>query len=322
MEQKVKSNIVLIDGWNIFYQHYQRHTAKDGNAEPIGGFIGTINFIQKIIQKFRAQECYVVFDGPNAGFRRKQIFKEYKDKRGRKTGRVINVMLNENLTETYSNEDYQLNELFNCLRLLPIKIITAEFYEADDMIAYLLRRFTDDNCFICSMDRDYLQLVNDNVFVYSPQKQILYTKETIKEVYEVPVENLLYYRSVVGDSSDKLIGLKGFKSKTLLELVSEIKTTIFDSIGDFIKHLEVVEGKGKNIQKLHDSKEQLLLMYQLMYLSGDLSLGAANYIEGIIAEQKTKTFTKFGFKSHLSATPLKNFIKDYDLWIRPFIFLK
>lgn len=323
MEEKEKRRIVHIDALNIFFQHLQKNSARDNNMEPLGGFVGTINFIQKICSKFRAEECYVVFDGPNAGFRRKQIHKEYKDKRGRKNGRVISLKLNEEQIVKVNNEEYQMELLLECLKRLPVKIVTAEFYEADDIISYLVSKHSDDLNIVCSMDRDYLQLISDNCLVYSPQKQILYDKDMIKEVYKVPIENFLYYRTVIGDSSDHLIGLKGFKEKTLLELFPAIKEEKFETINDFINGLKLLEeSKSKNITKLKNSEEQLLLMYRLMKLSPEfISLKAKAFIDGMVDEQKQKTVTKYQFKNIAVRVGLINYLKEFDKWYRPFFFL-
>lgn len=321
--KKEKRRIVHCDILNIFYQHLQRNTARDNNMEPLGGFVGTISFIQKICAKFRAEECYVVFDGPNAGFRRKQIHKEYKDKRGRKNGRLISLKLNEEQIVRVNNEEYQMELLIECLKRLPVKIVTAEFYEADDMISYLVSKHPDDLNIVCSMDRDYLQLISDNCLVYSPQKQILYNADLIKEIYHVPIENFLFYRTIIGDSSDHLIGLKGFKEKTLLELFPAIKEEKFETINDFISGLkQLEESKSKNVTKLRNAEEQLLLMYRLMKLSPEfISLKAISFIDAMVDSQREKTITKYQFKSIAGKSGLLNYIKDFDQWYRPFFFL-
>lgn len=318
-----KRKVLYFDAYNIFYQHLSKNPARDPNAEPIGGFVGTVNAIQKIISKFGAHEVYVVFDGLNAGFRRRKIDAQYKDKRGRKTGRAISIALNDEQTVFVNNEDYQMSNLIDCLKRLPVKIITAPYYEADDLIAFLVAQNQDCTNIICSTDKDYLQLVNDNTYVWSIQKKVLYDKAALEAQFKVKPENFLFYRTVIGDSSDKLIGVKGFKEKTLFELFPAIQTTPFESIGSFIEAITAVEGKGKKIEVLHESKEQILTMHKLMHLSPDyVSLQAREIIEQQIAEQTNKVFSKFTFKQTAQRTHLIGFLGDYDIWARPFSFLK
>lgn len=163
--------ILLIDGYNIYYQHFAKNAAKDKNSEPIGGFVGSINTIQQLADKLKATKVIVVFDGVNAGFRRRNIFPRYKDKRGRKT-RQLSLQLSDEEIVHLNNEDKQMYDLIETLQQLPVILMTVPYYEADDVIAYLVKKYEDDTTIIVSTDKDYLQLTeNKNCYVYSPQKK-------------------------------------------------------------------------------------------------------------------------------------------------------
>ena len=79
-----KPKILYIDGFNLFYQMFSTYKASDANGNPIGGFVGFISNLQKLVTKFSPQLTVVVCDGPDAGKRRRSFYSDYKGKRNRK----------------------------------------------------------------------------------------------------------------------------------------------------------------------------------------------------------------------------------------------
>lgn len=319
-----KEKNLYIDGYNIFYKNFQTHTAKDNNAEPIGGFIGSINYIQKVVNKFSPTKVYIVFDGINAGQRRRNLLPTYKDKRGKRS-RTTAVQFSEDHKVYVNNEQTQISMLFDVLKKLPLTIITIPYYEADDIIGYMVSKSANDSnttSIIVSSDKDYLQLVNDTTFVFSPAKEILYNREKVKEKFGVPVENVTFLRAVEGDGSDNLKGVKGLKSTSLFELVPQIQETPFKDLTEFILEVEKLEGKSKKLNTLKESRQDLILMYKLMTLEiSSISTAAYNFLNQQLEDQKSKQVSKIGFKLYAGKTKLLNYIKDYELWVRPFLFL-
>lgn len=319
-----KSKIMYFDGYNIFYKYYQMHTAKDSNADPIGGFVGSLNFIQRTISKFSPSKVFIVFDGVNAGMRRRSILSTYKDKRGRKS-RSACVNFGDEHKVYVNNEQTQISLLFDALKRLPVTIVAVPYYEADDIIGYLCKKDKVNNNIVVSTDKDYLQLINENTFVWSHQQEVLYDKEKLYEKYKVPAENFLFYRTVIGDPSDKLIGITGFQEKTLFELFPEIQTEKFASFSDFINRITNIQSestKSKKLALLKESKEQLILMHKLMHLDLDcLNQTAIDMLNFQTKEQQNKQLSKLTFKIYASKNHLLNHIKDFDSWIRTFIFL-
>lgn len=320
-----KDCVIYADGYNIFYKYYQMHTAKDSNADPIGGFVGSLNFLQRTIAKFSPSKVYIVFDGVSAGQRRRNILKTYKDKRGRKS-RSACVNFGDEHKVYVDNEQTQISLLFDALKKLPVTIIAIPYFEADDVIGYMCKKEKDCTNIIVSTDKDYLQLINDNTFVWSHFKEILYDRNKLEEKYKVPVENFLFYRTVIGDSSDNLAGVKGFKDKTLFELFPEIQTekiVDFSEFLDKITHIESESTKSKKLAALRESKDQLILMHKLMHLDLDsLNMNAINILKSQIESQANKPLSKLTFKMYAAKHNLLSHMKpDYDIWIRCFMFL-
>jgi DNA polymerase I len=321
MESKPK--ILIVDGFNLFYQMFAVYKASDKNGEPVGGFVGFINNLQRLITKFTPQKVVVVFDGPSAGERRRQVFRDYKGKRARKKRYSI-FDHGDGDKEEVDNEQQQLISVYNALKHLPVEVYMLPFYEADDIIAYLCDKNPEYTKIISSNDRDYYQLINADTFVWAAQKKILYSRDIVEAEYKVLCENFLYMRTITGDTSDKLIGVKGVGTKTLLEKLPSISTQAFHSFEEFWNAIEEIDaGKSKTLQKLKESKSEALTMYKLMRLDYTcLNLRAIELLERQVEEQTIKPFSKINFKRYCIKEGLEQHIKNFDLWVRPFLFLK
>ena len=80
----------------------------------------------------------------------------------------------------------------------------------------------DDKVFIISSDKDFLQLVSKNVIVYRPMEKKYYTEDVIKEKYKMPAKNFILYKTLLGDNSDKIKGVKGLGEKGLFKKFPEL----------------------------------------------------------------------------------------------------
>lgn len=314
-----QDRILYIDGYNLFYRMMNKHSAKDSNAEPIGGYIGSINALQKYVAKFNPTTVYYVFDGVDAGRRRRSLFKGYKDKRG-KTHRSTAVKLNDELVEYTNNEQYQISLLFNVLKKLPVKLIAIDSYEADDIIAYLVGQNQQHLNIIASTDKDYLQLVNENTYVWSAQKEVLITPDELTAKYNIIAENFVYMRAVIGDPSDKLKGIKGIGEKDLFKHLPELRTVPYADFWKFWEAVEAIEGEGKILAKFKEGKEDALMMYRLMCLKDiQPSLAAIEMLQYQIKQQDNKSFSKLTFKLFCIKNNIESILKNYDNWVRPFV---
>jgi len=226
--------------------------------------------------------------------------------------------------ELVDNEQEQLRLLYSFLKHLPIKVVVIPYYEADDVIGYLVSKNQQYTNIIVSADKDYLQLVNSKTFVWSPQKKILYTPEVLTAEWKTAPENITYVRALVGDTSDKLSGVKGIGQDTVFKLLPQLHTEIYESFDQFWGQVEnLEEGKSKTIKSLKENKEQAKTMYKLMKLDYTcLNQKAIEMLDVQLTEQENKDFSKVSFKLFCVKQKLESYIKNFDLWIRPFLFLK
>lgn len=319
MAPEYKNKVLYIDLFNVFYQCFQTFQANDANGDPMGGYIGSLMQIQKYAEKFTPHKIVVVVDGPNSNARRRAIFPDYKGKRNRKKRFSIVEMGDEKVE--VDNEQEQLRLLFEFMKLLPINVVCVPGYEADDIIAYLVNKNQEDINIICTTDKDYYQLITKNTFVWSPIKKILFNEELILSQLEVIPHNFTFVRCIVGDTSDKLPGIKGIGKPTLLEKIPQLKTQPFDNFEQFWEEVEKLEDESKKGVKLKENKEQAHLMYRLMKL--DYMCLAQKGIEQLYQQLETpKAFSKISLKMFCIKQHIEPYIKNFDAWVRPFSFVK
>lgn len=321
--------ILYVDVFNFFYSSLAVDQSMNMNGDPIGAFVGTINRVQKLVTQFRPQRVVLVFDGSEAGLRRRHLFSEYKGRRNRKA-RTARVNFGDGEFLEINNEEDQLKQTYAFLSQLPVSIVIIPYYEADDIIAHLVLNNPDCNNIICSSDKDYLQLVTENTSVWSWSKKMLFTTTEVVEHYNVLPLNFPYFRSIVGDSSDNLPGVDGVGEKTVLALFPELKEKTYETFGEFWEVVrnkneeEITQTKLRNgLIKIKGNREQIELMYTLMRLHAlNLKLKYKELLNQQLQEQEVKRFTTFQLKQYCLQEQLESSIKNFDWWVKPFVSLK
>ena len=119
----------------------------------------------------RPTRTIIVFDGKGGSNRRRKIFPEYKA--GRKMSLRLNRFTDVSLTREQEHKMMiqQLNRVIEYLECLPLTITNVPNIEADDVIGYASKHCFKDNCTIMSTDKDFLQLVDERIKVWSPTKK-------------------------------------------------------------------------------------------------------------------------------------------------------
>jgi DNA polymerase-1 len=178
------------------------------------GFLRSLGFLMRTIDPTR---IICVFDGQASSSSRKNIDSEYKANRNIK--RITNWELFDDKDDEYASMTMQMHRLVEYLQCLPITLISIDKVEADDTISYLAQKFgaNGKKVTIVSSDKDFLQIVDENIEVYSPIKKKTYGKKEVLEELGMISENYLIMKSLLGDNSDNLTGIKGLGPKTLLK---------------------------------------------------------------------------------------------------------
>ena len=223
--QNEHDRVILIDGLNLFFRNFAMMNIINQDGVHIGGLGGFIRSVGSLINQIQPTSVYVVFDGVGSSNNRKNLLPEYKS--GRHTSRITNWEIFEDLDDEHNSKIDQIVRLIHYLKCLPVKTVSIDKAEADDIIAFYSKHLPkkhDSKVVIVSSDKDFLQLVNENVTVWRPMEKTYYTKQLIEEKFGCLAENFIIYKTLLGDNSDKIPGIKGLGEKGIFKKFPELKT--------------------------------------------------------------------------------------------------
>ncbi len=316
LNNKQDDRILIIDGLNTFIRSFVVVPTVNENGTHVGGITGFLMSIGYAIRNIKPTRVIICFDGKGGSQRRRKMFPDYKA-----TRRVKHRMTRINEFNSVDDERIamaqQLQRLAEYLETLPITVMATENIEADDAMAYISQQiYPKSQCILMSTDKDFLQLVDDRVQVWSPTKKKFYGKETIKEEFEIESKNFLMYRVLTGDSSDNIPGIRGAGTKTLqkrLPILFEDKEL---SIDDLFKYISSSDDKTKLMQNISNNRDMLELNHKLMQLKDvDISGRAKESIQNICVAPIQKLLKPKFMKMLLEDTINMN-IKNPQLWLK------
>jgi DNA polymerase-1 len=123
-------------------------------------------------------------------------------------------------------EDFnrQMDELHTyALPRLGILSVRRQHVEADDLLHHASRISMHERNVIVTGDKDLLQSITDNTFVYSPNKEILYDRSKFEESYGLPLPRFVVWKSIQGDGSDNIPGVRGIGEVTATKLLNNVQ---------------------------------------------------------------------------------------------------
>jgi DNA polymerase-1 len=264
------SRVLIIDGLNTFIRSWTMNPTMNEDGDHTGGVVGSLKSIGYQIREFNPTRVVVTFDGKNGSQKRKKIHEGYKANRKKNRFRVnrqYQGMMDEEQERLSMKQQFVwLNDV---LDYLPVQTMIYDGVEADDVIGYLTTQILkeDEEVVIVSTDKDFLQLVSDRVKVFSPTKKKVYDREAVKEEFGIWPQNILLYRTMDGDKSDNIPGVKGCGIKTLLKRFPELEEDRYITFDEFFQLCEDKKGKIKIYDDILTHKDQILMNKDLMELS-------------------------------------------------------
>jgi len=215
--RKVNDEILLIDGMNMLIRSFSLIKSMNPDGSHIGGitgFLRSLNYVTRITDPTRV---VVIWDGKGGSANRKNLNPDYKAQRS--TSRITHWGLYDTKQEEQEALIGQLYRVIDYLDCLPIQYIMMDKLEADDIIAFIANQASNNNkkTTIVSSDKDFLQLIDENISVYSPIRKKFLTNKNIKEELKVLPENYNVVKSLLGDKSDNIDKIKGVGIKTLVK---------------------------------------------------------------------------------------------------------
>ncbi|UCC80153.1 MAG: DNA polymerase I [Candidatus Zixiibacteriota bacterium] len=244
--------LILIDGSAVAFRSYFafiRNPLINSRGENTGAVFGFVNSLNKIITDFNPDYITVLFDTPKPTFRHER-YPEYKSTRAKAPDELVE----------------QLPWIERAIEAFRITRISIEGLEADDLIGTLAEKAAAEKnleILIFTGDKDFYQLVKDNIKILNPKDYGILDAEGVKEKFGVYPESVIDVLALMGDSSDNVPGVPGVGPKTAVSLVEEF--------GDLNRVLK--EGpskkKGKLAKSLDEYKEQAELSRELVTIKTD-----------------------------------------------------
>ena len=197
----------------------------------------------------------------------------------------------------------QLSRCVEYLDTLPITVLSYDNIEADDTIGYLCRQvLTESEITIMSTDKDFLQLANGRIKIWSPTKKKMYDDKAVMDEYGINSHNYIWYRVLDGDKSDNIAGVRGLGLKTIkkkLPFLAENRIVNIDEVKDV----------------LPDSKDVIDLNYRLMQLSDvDISGSTKTKISERVREPINKLI-KYKFQKMFLEDKLFTALPNINSWL-------
>ena len=315
----LNDRVLIVDGLNTFIRSFAVNPAINEDGLHIGGMMGFLKSLRYTSDILKPSRVIVVFDGKDGSKRRRKIYPEYKE------NRKVKQRLNRNVDWGTAPQDeeesmkQQMGRLIEYLEQLPLTLISIDGIEADDTMAYISQQvLKDSDIFLMSTDKDFLQLVDDRVKVWSPTKKKLYNKREIFEGFGIPSHNMLTYRILDGDKSDNIGGIKGAGLKTLKKFFPQISSDEKFTAKDLLDFVNSSDSKIKLLENIKKSSNLLKRNYLLMQLQNvDIPNHTKMKIQGAV-NGDVPSLVKYRFQTMFLKDKLTSAIPNLDSWIMEF----
>ena len=249
--------VVLVDGNNLLFRSYfataySGSILRNSKGFPTNALYGFVGMINKIITEENPEYMVVAFDiGKNF---RKEKYDFYKEGRN----------------ATPDDLKMQMPAARKILEAMGIAYRELAPYEADDIIGSIVKKAEEDPQYyslIVSSDKDLLQLISfeTDIKLLKQTGFIRYNEDSFKKDYGIDPIKIIDLKSLMGDSSDNIPGVKGIGEKTALKLLQQ-----YGSLDGIYENIDNI--KGKTQEKLIADKANAYMSYELATIYRDVPL--------------------------------------------------
>lgn len=288
-----KKRFVIIDAMALAYKAYFafiNRPLSNSKGEPTSAVYGFLTQIFKIIEDTKPDYLAVAFDSKEKTFRHER-YEKYKSSR-------------QEMPEDMVPQIERIKEVVEAFRF-PLYILPG--YEADDLIgtAVKIAEFEGMESFAVTPDKDFVQLITDNVKLVKPGRStediVVIDKKKAIDLYGFEPKYMVDYLALVGDNSDDIPGVAGIGPKTATPLIQK-----YGTIENIYEHIDEIE-KPAVKRKLLENKENAFLSKELatiiLNVPFEIDFESAkfhnpdfNKLNKIFAELEFKNFTSKLFK--------------------------
>ena len=223
-----KPKLVLIDGHSLAYRAFFAlpPDLKTRSGELTNAVYGFVSMLLAVWRDEKPDYIAVAFDVGKTF--RDEMYAEYKATRAKMPDELAP----------------QLDRIQQVVKAFKLPVVTAEGFEADDILGTLAARAARDGLevLIVTGDTDAFQLIGPDVRVLTSQRKWsdtkIYDEAAVRERYGLEPHQLIDYKALVGDTSDNVPGVKGVGEKTATQLLQQ-----FGSVEEIYRHLDDITAK-------------------------------------------------------------------------------
>ena len=260
MTQKIK-RLFIIDGMALIYRsHFAmiKNPLTTKNGQHTSAIYGLANSIFKLIKDESPEYLAIAMDCREPTFRHK-MYDQYKANREAMPEELVS----------------QLDIIDNMINSMNIPIVRKPGFEADDVMGTLARLASeqDISTYLVTGDKDMMQLISDNIFLYTPGNRFnpttIYDAEKVKEKWGVGPDKMIELLSLLGDSSDNIPGIDGIGKKTAAKLLQE-----YGDINTIVKNIDEIRNKRVR-EGLTNGEDKLDLAIKLVTIDDQVDINVA-----------------------------------------------
>ncbi|MDR3156129.1 MAG: hypothetical protein LBT90_03465 [Holosporaceae bacterium] len=249
-----KKLAVLVDGSGLIFRAYfalQKQQLSSNDGQPIGAIVGFCTMLISILRKHSADFFAVAFDSGGKTFR-SRLFPAYKANR---------KQLPDDLR-------VQFPFMADACRAMGAQPIKKREFEADDLIATYASLLSSQGYMvrIISSDKDFMQLISDDVHMFDPLKSKMISSQDVVEKYGVHPSQMVCFQALTGDSSDNIPGIDGIGPVMAAKLIN--KYASLDGVYENIEEIQPERIKNK----LKEQKELAEISFKLARLNRNVEV--------------------------------------------------
>ena len=278
--------LFLLDAYALIFRSYYAFiknpmfNSEGLNTSCIFGFVNTL---EEVISKEKPTHIAVAFDPSGPNFRH-EMYPEYK----------------ANRDETPEDIKKSVPIIKEILKAYGIPILQLDGFEADDVIGTISKKADEDGYTVYMMtpDKDYIQLLSENVFIYKPSRfgngiEIVNSEKACNDFQLQTPQQFIDILALMGDASDNIPGAPGVGEKTAMKLIGEYQT-----IEKIYENVDSLKGKLK--ETILQNKDKIYLSRALATIDRNAPISVSEE-ELVLSkpdiEEIKRLFTYLNFKA-------------------------
>ncbi|QEK37991.1 hypothetical protein FZC35_01175 [Candidatus Cytomitobacter indipagum] len=278
------NELVIVDGFSLLFRNFfAMQNLYNIDGLPIGGVSGFVRTLFKVVDNFNPQYCAIALDSGKPTWRHK-LYPKYKSNR----------------KSTPEDLVPQFQIMFEACDAFGISAFKGGECEADDWIASIVNKYknTCSKVYVCSSDKDLMQLVGGNVYFIDPFKLMIMHEHDVVQKMGVSPLQIPDLFGLIGDASDCIPGVPSIGPKTASNWINA-----FENIENIFENKDKLNPKSRR-GKFIEFYDQAILSRTLAQLKHELTLPEISSLSYGSEEEIIHEFVhKYKMSKHIRKYP-------------------